>query len=693
MFDRLIVNSVVEYFGEKYRILSLKFPKVVMKRDNSDGEAIEVSFFHLIDEPSFNFGTRLKKALTNEINNGISKYKSSLDTLSNKEREKVTKRFEVIRPIIVFEGVKNNDIKSICEFMELYKEFIHVDEKVIDITRETLIERIGEKSSISKRTLKRYLAAYRRAELEWHSRGQEGLISKAGDGHFSRKDNKKLEICHPKYPDNVLDVLDIRIDEKYIPILKEVIETKYLTKRALRVSAIYEEICTKCASQDLKPPLSITIYKLLERIDGRITESMRQGKKAIEKYEDIERGFTDNEALYPLHVVEIDHTELDLIVIDKDTGQEIARPWITLGIDLYTRMVWCMYVSFEPPSINRVRKALQHGIFFKRTKEKYNTNNEWEICGIPKIIQLDNGPEFKSIEVRRIINETLQSNVRYRPVRTPRYGGTIERLFGTINSELIHNLRGTTKSNYKELGDYKPGEDALLTLEDIIEILTRYIVDIYHFSEHKGLPLEAPIPIARYYTGMESIGFPEFIPRDEEEYYRRELLSTTERPYTRDGVRLENVLYKSEKLTHLINKRVVKYKIKHDIDDISKIFLLEPETREYIELLAVNPNFETLVGMNRYTYKQLRKLKKEKGELLKSQIPGTKLVEQAKKELADKIQKEYNKNKKLRIQNQRMGAISETNKTEGSPHASKEMSVDEMIKASLIAQQNLERSE
>ena len=106
-----------------------------------------------------------------------------------------------------------------------------------------------------------------------------------------------------------------------------------------------------------------------------------------------------------LFIVAMDHTELDIDIIDDKSGLVIGRPWITVGIDLFTRMIWCLHVSFEPPSANKVRKALQHGIFFKKAKQKYNTINEWDIFGVPSIIQLDNGPDFKSVEVRRMVNE------------------------------------------------------------------------------------------------------------------------------------------------------------------------------------------------------------------------------------------------------------------------------------------------
>jgi len=311
-----------------------------------------------------------------------------------------------------------------------------------------------------------------------------------------------------------------------------------------------------------------------------------------------------------------------------------------------------MYVSFEPPSANRVRKAMQHGIFFKDSK-KYNTINNWDIFGIPNTIYLDNGPDFKSAEVKRMINETLKSHVKYRPVRIPRYGGTIERLFGTINAGLIHRLDGTRKSNVTKLGEYDSEKEASLTLEDIIELLTMYITDIYHFSEHKGLPIDEGIPMVRYIEGIKRVGYPEYIDKSDEEYYKTELMATEMRPYTRDGVRLDTVLYKSHDFSEFIGNRNTKYKIKYDIDDISKIYILNPKSNEYIELPAVSPSADVLSNVNKYTYKKIVEMARENGVEKSKGVLGTETVVTAMANLQETIMKKYKKNRSIRKQAER----------------------------------------
>jgi putative transposase len=45
------------------------------------------------------------------------------------------------------------------------------------------------------------------------------------------------------------------------------------------------------------------------------------------------------EAQWPLSLIQIDHTLVDVIVVDSETRKPIQRPWLTLAIDVCTRCV------------------------------------------------------------------------------------------------------------------------------------------------------------------------------------------------------------------------------------------------------------------------------------------------------------------------------------------------------------------
>jgi putative transposase len=64
---------------------------------------------------------------------------------------------------------------------------------------------------------------------------------------------------------------------------------------------------------------------------------------------------------HALEVVQIDHTPVDVIVVDEAHRLPIGGPWLTLAIDVATRVVVGFYVSLEAPSSTSVALCLTQG--------------------------------------------------------------------------------------------------------------------------------------------------------------------------------------------------------------------------------------------------------------------------------------------------------------------------------------------
>ncbi|USK44097.1 Mu transposase C-terminal domain-containing protein [Cytobacillus oceanisediminis] len=636
------------YYGVKQRVYDIDPPNVIVNRIGGDNKIFEINYFTLITDPNFKLTDDKREIIVRESKNEKQVIVSFLDALSEKQRDIVSRKFEIIKPILLYESIKEGNFVSNHVFNEEFPHYLDCGETILDLSKEELYRRISKKNNKSERQIKRYVSAYKKEENELDRHGMNGLIRKNLKSRIVRNDERAIQICDPYNPEIVLDVIYSRISEEQGKIIKEAIEKHFLKKRKISIANLHETIEIMCVKQDVKTICYPTIYNILKRLNPSIKNIYRIGNS--EDYQETTRGFSNQFAKAPLHIVEIDHTKLDIDVIDEKTGINLGRPWITMGIDVYTRMIWCFHISFDDPSADKVRKAIKHGIFFKNAKQKYNTINEWEISGIPSIIYFDNGSEFANAAVKRLVSETLKAQYMFRPIATPRYGGVIERFFGTINKEFIHRLAGTRKSNPKELGEYDAEKEAIFTLEDIEELITTYIVDVYHHSIHKGLPLDVPTPTARYYQAINSLGFPPFIPKEEEEYYNMELLPTEWRKYTKDGIRFGNVYYSSSETTKFLKKKQGKYQFKYDIDDISKIYLLDPDEKVYNEVPARNPSANELAGMKKKTYKLILSFLRECGDIAISSIPGSRLINKAKASLAQKVEKMMRKNKKARRQ-------------------------------------------
>jgi len=79
-----------------------------------------------------------------------------------------------------------------------------------------------------------------------------------------------------------------------------------------------------------------------------------------------------------LERVEIDHTVLDVILVDAEDRRPIGRPTLTLALDVYSGFPLGCYVGFEPPSYRAVQSCLLHAILPKEdVRARHGTQHPW----------------------------------------------------------------------------------------------------------------------------------------------------------------------------------------------------------------------------------------------------------------------------------------------------------------------------
>jgi putative transposase len=99
----------------------------------------------------------------------------------------------------------------------------------------------------------------------------------------------------------------------------------------------------------------------------------------------------------PLDLVQIDHTEVDVIVVDPEHRQSVKRPWLTLAIDVHSRMVVGYHLSLDEPSAVSVGLCLLNAVFDKTTLlADRDIDIAWPCAGLPLALLVDNGPDFHS---------------------------------------------------------------------------------------------------------------------------------------------------------------------------------------------------------------------------------------------------------------------------------------------------------
>ncbi|CAN7743312.1 DDE-type integrase/transposase/recombinase [Variovorax sp. LjRoot290] len=194
-------------------------------------------------------------------------------------------------------------------------------------------------------------------------------------------------------------------------------------------------------------------------------------------------------ATKPLELVQIDHTQADLFVVDEATRRAIGRPWLSVAIDVASRAVVGIYLAMERPNAATVALLLTRVALPKAAwlASLGLADVEWPMSGVPQTLHLDNAAEFKSRALRSGCRE-YGIELTYRPVRRPQFGGHIERL----NRTLMDRLRGlpgaTVSIEARRTKRVRPPEQtAQLTLREFEQWLALEIAQRYHHSEHRGL--------------------------------------------------------------------------------------------------------------------------------------------------------------------------------------------------------------
>jgi len=292
----------------------------------------------------------------------------------------------------------------------------------------------------------------------------------------------------------------------------------------------------------------------------------------------------------PLERVEVDHTALDLIVIDDDDQLPLGRPTLTTFLDTATRYPIGLYIGFEPPSYATVKEAMYQAILPKEElQQSYGTDHAWQAYGLFDTLVVDNGKEFIGHDLQDVC-QSLGIRLIHAPVRMPEFKAGVERAFRTYNVGLLHGLPGTTFSNVQERGDYRSVENAVLTLATLKRIFYTYIIDIYAQSLHSGLQA---VPAQRWEAALKE-GFTPRLPANQEALYIL-LGRTTTRTLQHSGIHLEGLRYNLVRQGSLAALRAKldgqAVKVKYHPDNLSRIHIFDPFEKRYIEIPALDQSY------------------------------------------------------------------------------------------------------
>ena len=367
-----------------------------------------------------------------------------------------------------------------------------------------------------------------------------------------------------------------RLDYRVEAIVAETIRKRFLSRQKRSVAVIHREIRQACVAQGLLAPSRNTVAARIDRLHPVQVARGRGGPDAARPLQSAGDDVPRVDGI--LERVQIDHTVIDVIVVDERERQPVGRPYLSIGLDEASRCAVGMVVTLEPPSATSVGLCLAHMACDKQPwlQDLGVEGVSWPMVGTPRELFVDNAAEFHSEALRRGC-EQHGIGLSYRPGGRPHYGGIIERIVGTV-MQRVHELPGTTFSNPAERGGYDSDRQAALTLDELTRWLALAVAS-YHGTVHSTL---RQTPAGAWAAGVARDGTPPVVV--DRTGFLVDFLPVLRRRITRVGFVIDHVHYFGNVLKPWIARRdrLGRFVIRRDPRDISRIWVLDPDGAAYV---------------------------------------------------------------------------------------------------------------
>ncbi len=311
-------------------------------------------------------------------------------------------------------------------FVEIDRRYQLLGEKLMNFvriqgkaSRQAVRERAVE-IGCSEKTLWNYLADYREY-------GLQGLAPR------ERSDKGSSHIISPRMRNVIVGLLLQR-------------------RRRLSINQVHAEACKRARALGEPEPSKGQVRAIstcIPKPDKLLAEGRE--KEFKNKY-GFTYGMTYLDILNPQIILEIDHTQIDVLAKDirppkYQTKSGEIRPWLTLCVERRSRLIMAAIFSYDRPDQYTVAAAIREGIL---------VSDEKPYGGVPDIILVDNGKELLSHHIQ-LITQGLHIYLRPCIRHQPQQKGRVERTFGTLNTRLWSTLPGYVDSNVQKRNPHAKG--------------------------------------------------------------------------------------------------------------------------------------------------------------------------------------------------------------------------------------------
>jgi len=198
----------------------------------------------------------------------------------------------------------------------------------------------------------------------------------------------------------------VRLDPKTERVIAEQINRFWLKKEKPSFAALLRRIREACLTEGLPPPHRSTVQRRVSELIP-MAAARKRGEREIEAASTPSPGqFT---VAKPNALWQIDHTIVDVVIVDEQFRRPIGRPVLTIAIDVCTRMVAGFHLSLDAPSSTSVGLCLLHAVYDKTAwLDERGIDIPWPVAGLPEALHCDNvlsaeenGATSQSLSVRQ----------------------------------------------------------------------------------------------------------------------------------------------------------------------------------------------------------------------------------------------------------------------------------------------------
>ncbi|MET4370799.1 putative transposase [Bradyrhizobium sp. LB12.1] len=328
----------------------------------------------------------------------------------------------------------------------------------------------------------------RKRFLEWVKAylkdGPLGLVD-----HYDNCGNRD-----PRFEDEEYDLLDKYVD-------------RFLSRERPTVVLLFEDMedeCTKLNVErrkaglvDLRCPSYETLRAEIADLPPFLVMAARKGEDVAKRFFHPSSGGVRN-LDRPLQRVEADDWETHLHTLLRQTPllqyvnddlKEKARTTrcvLTAAICCSTRVIPAITLALGPSTANTkelLRMSLVDKTAFARSM---GCETPWEYHGTIGTFAVDEGNVLNNPEIHTICDD-LGIAFASPQIDTPQQRSKVERFFQTLEIRSLLRFSGRTFGNVVVRGKYEAALRACVTVEELAAIVIRFVVDVYHNTEHAGI--------------------------------------------------------------------------------------------------------------------------------------------------------------------------------------------------------------